>query len=143
MVIDGGGFFNVLVSKNNRNYYIVGMFTFNRLSEYLLAWKQGKRSTDASLFASFSYQFICFFASSCLQMSLLTILLEGVLSYNPPVRKSVSRGKTAGDSKGRPGEMQAGRGGAVENIRWGHNDQRPRFKHHPPYTSVLNAEPIR
>ena len=47
-------------------------------------------------------------------MSLLTILLEGVLSYNPPVRKSVSRGKTAGDSKGRPGEMQAGRGGLLK-----------------------------
>ncbi|PUU74596.1 hypothetical protein B9Z19DRAFT_999626, partial [Tuber borchii] len=34
--------------------------------------------------------FLHFFASNCLQMSLYTILLEGVLlSYNPLVRKSV------------------------------------------------------
>ncbi|PUU72833.1 hypothetical protein B9Z19DRAFT_1007745, partial [Tuber borchii] len=37
----------------------------------------------------FSYHFTHFFAFNCLQMSLFTILLEGVLlSYNPPVRKS-------------------------------------------------------
>ena len=39
-------------------------------------------------FASFSYPFIHFFASNCFQMSLFTNWLEGVLSYNPPVRKS-------------------------------------------------------
>ncbi|PUU77389.1 hypothetical protein B9Z19DRAFT_987105, partial [Tuber borchii] len=44
----------------------------------------------------FCFFFLHFFASNCLQMSLFTILLEGVLrsctsvlSYNPPVRKSV------------------------------------------------------
>ena len=39
-------------------------------------------------FALFSYHFICFFASNGLQISWFTDLLEGVLSYNPPVRKS-------------------------------------------------------
>jgi len=39
-------------------------------------------------FALFSYHFICFFASNCLQISWFTDLLEGVISYNPPVRKS-------------------------------------------------------
>ena len=38
--------------------------------------------------ASFSYHFISPFAYNCLQISLLTILLEEVLSYNSPVRKS-------------------------------------------------------
>jgi len=42
-------------------------------------------------FASSPYHFICFLASNCLQMSLSTILLEGILSYNPPVRKSAFR----------------------------------------------------
>ncbi|PUU78819.1 hypothetical protein B9Z19DRAFT_893231, partial [Tuber borchii] len=38
----------------------------------------------------FSLFFLHFFASNCLQMSLFTILLEGVLlSCNLPVRKSV------------------------------------------------------
>jgi len=39
-------------------------------------------------FALFSYHFICFIASNCLQISWVTDLLEGVLSYNPLVHKS-------------------------------------------------------
>ena len=41
-------------------------------------------------FALFSYNIICFFASNCpqIQVSWFTNLLEGVPSYNPPVRKS-------------------------------------------------------
>lgn len=42
-------------------------------------------------FASLSHHFICFFASSYLQMSclctLFTIFVRRILSYNPPVRK--------------------------------------------------------
>ncbi|KAG0129259.1 hypothetical protein HOY82DRAFT_455121, partial [Tuber indicum] len=38
----------------------------------------------------FCHNFFCFFTfnSYTLQMSLFIVLLEGVLSYNPPVRKS-------------------------------------------------------
>ncbi|KAG0134777.1 hypothetical protein HOY82DRAFT_481121, partial [Tuber indicum] len=36
----------------------------------------------------FCHDFICFFTFNLLQMSLFIVLLEGVLSYNPPVRKS-------------------------------------------------------
>jgi len=39
-------------------------------------------------FALFSYHFIRFFASNYPQISWFTDLLEGVLSYDPPVRKS-------------------------------------------------------
>jgi len=39
-------------------------------------------------FALFSYHSICFFASSCPQISWFTDLLERVQSYNPPIRKS-------------------------------------------------------
>jgi len=42
-------------------------------------------------FAPFSYHFISFVSlpsTNCLQISLFTDLLEGVLSYNPPVCKS-------------------------------------------------------
>ena len=35
-------------------------------------------------FASLSDYFIYFFVSNYLQMSLYTVLLEGILSYNPP-----------------------------------------------------------
>ncbi|KAG0138389.1 hypothetical protein HOY82DRAFT_476259, partial [Tuber indicum] len=36
----------------------------------------------------FCHNIICFFTFNLLQMSLFIVLLEGVLSYNPPVRKS-------------------------------------------------------
>jgi len=39
-------------------------------------------------FALFSYHFIYFFASNCLRISWFTDLLEGGLSYNPPIPKS-------------------------------------------------------
>jgi len=61
----------------------MGISTFDPAAQV-----QGKRSAGASLFASsatfasFSYHFISFFASNCLRISLLTILLEGFLSYN-------------------------------------------------------------
>ena len=39
-------------------------------------------------FASFSYHFICFIASGCLQMSSFTILVRRDSIITPPVRKS-------------------------------------------------------
>ena len=72
----------------------MGFFTFNLDVRVFIAQKQGKwvPAVVYLLFllhlALFSYHFICFFASHCLQISWFTDLLEGVLSYNPPVRKS-------------------------------------------------------
>jgi len=71
--------------------------TFSPDMRAFIAQKLGKLSTRVPglvylpfllHFAPFSYHFICFFASNCLQISLFTDLLEGVPSYNPPVRKS-------------------------------------------------------
>jgi len=64
-----------------------------QMSEYLLLRSQGSGVLVLVYllflhFALFSYHFICFFASNCPQISWFTDLLEGVLSYNLPVRKS-------------------------------------------------------
>jgi len=78
----------------NHSVYSMKYNTFSLDMGVFIAQKPGKWSTSASLLpfllhlVPFSYHFFCFFASSCLQISLFTDLLEGVLSYNPPVRKS-------------------------------------------------------
>jgi len=89
MGIEGGVSFNVLVSKNSRNSY--GNFYLRPLCGYLLLRSRGSGALAPVYllhFASFSYHFNSFFASNYLQIPLFTILLEGVLSYNPRVRKS-------------------------------------------------------
>ena len=66
----------------------MGFFTFNPDVRVFIAQKREKWVpvvVDLLFllhFALFSYRFICFFASHCLQISWFTDLLEGVLSYS-------------------------------------------------------------
>jgi len=74
----------------------MGITTFDPAASVLIAKKQGKRSVSASLLAfsaAFCVLFLSFYlflTSNCLQVSLFTILLEGVLSYNPRFEKARS-----------------------------------------------------
>jgi len=68
--------------------------TLNPDVRVFIAQKPGKQSVSASLFAfsaTFCPLFLSFHSFLCFQLpsiSWFTDLLEGVLSYNPPVRKS-------------------------------------------------------
>jgi len=87
----GGGFFNVLVSKNNRNLYGIRIPTFNPVEWVFIPQKQQKRSTSASLFASsavFCFRFLLFYLF--LHTSLFTILLEGFYLIAPRFEKACS-----------------------------------------------------
>jgi len=75
-------------------YGVRPTFVYLHLLEYIVA--MGTRVSVLVYlpfllnFAPFSYHFICFFASSFLQISLFTDLLKGVLSHHPPIRKASS-----------------------------------------------------
>ena len=63
-----------------------------QLCEYLLLRRRGSGMPELVYLllycASFSYHLICFFASDCLQISLLTVLLEGVLMSVDKINRS-------------------------------------------------------
>jgi len=89
------GFFDALVSKNRRNLYGNFYLQLCCVSMIFIVQKQGNGVLVLVYLhlllhsASFSHHFICLFAPNCLQISSFTVLVEGILSYNPPVRKSV------------------------------------------------------
>ena len=61
----------------------MGISTFNSYVRVFVAWVKGREALVLVClllqlhFSSFSHHFICFFASSCLQMSSFTIFVRG------------------------------------------------------------------